>query len=118
MSEILEKSGLKLFPQAVRRFLTFQWITVFVLVIGIPVLIFRLTARLPADAVARLQQQEHFVKSPLFLICYNSLLMGALLLVFVTRAKAQYYWLRVAGFGMILGGVMGQMLIIFVPWRM
>ncbi len=78
-----------LFPPIVRRFLTFQWITVFVVVIGIPVLIFRLTARLPADAVARLQQQEHFVKSPLFLICYNSLLMGELLLVAVTRAKAQ-----------------------------
>jgi hypothetical protein len=93
MSEIVEKTGLMLFPQTVRRFLTFQWITVFAVATGIPVLIFRLTARLPADSVARLQQQEHFVKSPLFLICYNSLLMGAILLVFVTRGKAQYYWL-------------------------
>ena len=44
MSEIVEKTGLMLFPRTVRRFLTFQWITVFVVVIGIPVLIFRLTA--------------------------------------------------------------------------
>jgi hypothetical protein len=58
----------------------------------------RANCKAAADAVARLQQQEHFVKSPLFLICYNSLLMGALLLVFITRAKAQYYWLRVVGF--------------------
>ena len=43
--------------------------------------------------------------------------MGTLLLVFVTRAEAQYYWLRVVGFGMILVGVMGQLLIILVPWR-
>ena len=118
MSEIVEKTGLMLFPLTVRRFLTFQWIAVFVVVIGIPVLIFRLTARLPADAVARLQQQEHLVKSPLFLLCYNSLLIGALLLVFFTRAQTRYYWLRVVGFGLILGGAMGQLLIIFVPWRM
>jgi hypothetical protein len=118
MSEIGEKTGLMLFPRSVRRFLTFRWITVFAVVLCIPALIFRLTVRLPADAVGRLQQQEHFVKSPLFLICYNSVLMGALLLVFITRAKARYYWLRVVGFGMILGGAMGQLLVIFVPWRM
>lgn len=118
MSEIVQRIGLMLFPQTIRPFLTFQWITVFAVVMGIPALILRLTVRLPADTVARLQQQEHFVKSPLFLICYNMLLIGALLLVFFTRAKAQYYWLRVVGFGMILGGVIGQLLIIFVPWRM
>ena len=58
MSEIVEKTGLMLFPLTVRRFLTFQWIAVFVVVIGIPVLIFRLTARLPADAVARVQHRS------------------------------------------------------------
>ena len=118
MSEIVEKTGLMFFPQSLRRLLTFQWITVFTIIIGIPALLLRLTVRLPVDTVARLQQQEHFVKSPLFLICYNILLIGELLLVLVTRARTQYYWLRVVGFGMILGGVMGQLLVIFVPWRM
>jgi hypothetical protein len=118
MSEIVERVGLRLFPQAVRPFLTFQWMTVYAFILGIPALIVRLAVKLPADEVVRLQQGEHFVKSPLFLIGYNVLLAGALLLVFLTRAKAQYYWIRVVGFGMILGGIMGQLLIIFVPWRM
>ena len=118
MSEIVERFGLMLFPLRFRPFLTFKWITVFAVFIGIPALILRLTVRLPADTLARFQQQEHFVKSPLFLLCYNSLLIGALLLVFFTRAQTRYYWLRIVGFGLILGGAMGQLLIIFVPWRM
>lgn len=50
MSEIVERIGLMLFPQPLRPFLTFQWITVFAVIIGIPTLILRLTVRLPADA--------------------------------------------------------------------
>lgn len=117
MRNTLEMIGKALFPVRVRPFLTFRLITMFVLVLSVPSLILRMTARLPPETIARFQRQEALFRSPIFFALYNLLLLLGFWVVFETRRSQRYYWLRALGFGMLLAAVIGQLGIFLVPWR-
>jgi hypothetical protein len=117
MREIVVQIGETLFPLKLRPFLTFRSVTAFVLLLSVSSLILRLAARLSPEVIARMQQQEALVRSPLFLTLYNLLLLFGFWGVFATRRNPQYYWLRSLGFGMLLAAVIAQFGIILVPWR-
>jgi hypothetical protein len=115
MNEVIEKIGLRLFPEYTRRFLTFRLMTISVTSLGILTLIFRLTAKLPPEMVAVYRVQEQIIKSPPFLISYSFALVCGFWFVFSSRRKAQYYWLRVVVFGMLFAGAIGELLIVLAP---
>jgi hypothetical protein len=117
VSETADRIGQTLFPRSIRPFLTFRWMTLFVFVISVPDVILKLTVKLPRDRLPLFQHQERLFKSASFLVSYNILLLIGFGLVGATRKKTRLYWLRVLVFGMLFGGVVGQLLIILIPWR-
>ncbi len=110
MNVIVKKIGQTLFPETFRPYVTFRMMTFFVVVltlwnIGFSVLMKEQMSRLRAHYPG--QQQLH---SPYFMILYN---IGALIgfsIIYATRGKPQYYQLRVICYGMLLGGVVGEVL--------
>jgi hypothetical protein len=105
------------FPAHFDRFLRFQWVTIFVISIGVFDLIFKLALKLPPNVIDQMQGPEGIIKSPWFLLCYNVFLVAGFLAIFFTRTKARYYPVRVIAFGMLFAGLIGQLLVVLVPWR-
>lgn len=107
----------RLFPARFDRFLRFQWVTIFVISIGLFDLVFKLAVKLPSDAIHQMQVLENLIKSPAFLLGYNIFLTAGFLAIFFSRKKARYYPVRVIAFGMLFAGLVGQLLVFLVPWR-
>jgi hypothetical protein len=105
------------FPAHLDRFLRFQWVTIFVISIGVFDLIFKLAVKLPPNMVHQVQRPEGLIKAPLFLLGYNAFLVAGFLAIFLTRTKVRYYSVRVIVFGMLFAGLIGQLLVVLVPWR-
>lgn len=90
---------------------------IFVISIGVFDLVFKLAVKLPPEIIHQMQGLEGLIKSPLFLIGYNAFLTVGFLAIFLTRKKTRYYPVRVTVFGMLFAGLVGQLLVILVPWR-
>jgi len=52
-----------------------------------------------------------FTYSPTLLVLYNTILVVGFWLIYRTRDRKEYYWLRVIFYGMLLGSVGGEILI-------
>ena len=90
---------------------------IFVISIGIFNFVFKLAVKLPPDVIHQTQGFERIIKAPLFLLGYNAFLSGGFLAIFLTRKETRYYPVRVIAFGMLLAGLIGQLLVTLVPWR-
>lgn len=105
------------FPARLEPFLRFKWMAAFVVAIGVVDLVFKLVIKLPPDMLIQIQRQESLVRAPAFLICYNVIMVLGFWIIYQTRRKPRYYAVRVVAFGVVLAGLLGQMLILFVPWH-
>jgi hypothetical protein len=90
---------------------------IFVISIGIFDLVFKLAVKLPPDIIHQMQGFEGLIKSPLFLLGYNAFLIAGFLAIFLTRKETPYYPVRVIAFGMLFAGLIGQLLVVLLPWR-
>jgi hypothetical protein len=106
-----------LFPTRLEPFLRFSWIAALVAALGCVDFIFKLTVKLPPDMLATMQRQESVVRAPWFLVCYNVILLLGFSAIYRTRDKVRFYSMRVVAFGMLLAGLLAQILILFVPWQ-
>ncbi|MGH9741909.1 MAG: hypothetical protein ACRD51_06105 [Candidatus Acidiferrum sp.] len=106
MNRPAERVGQALFPEKVRQYLTFRLMTAYVAVLAMGNLAFGLVYKpeLPPEIAAR-------IHSPVFLALQNGVLAVGLWLVYRTRKKKGYYLLRVVFHGMLLAGVVGEMLL-------
>jgi len=103
------------FPPKSRKYISFSWMTVFVLCIfGANFALKRLIA-IPADR-SRLLASERIFHQPIFLVPYDIGLSVVLFLIFVSKPNPEYEYLRALIFGMVLAAILGQILILFVPW--
>jgi hypothetical protein len=75
------------FPARFDRFLRFQWVTIFVISVGVFDLIFKLAVKLPPNVIHRVQQPDGLIKAPLFLFGYNAFLAAGFLAIFLTAQK-------------------------------
>lgn len=106
-----------LFPARFERFLRFRWMIAFVALVGIFDLVLKLVIKLPPEALSLMQRRESLIRAPWFLICYNVILLLGLWTKYRTRYKLRFYPVRVVAFGVLLAGLLGQMLILLVPWH-
>ena len=113
----IEKIGQFLFPERFRRYLTFRVATVFVVIlVGVSFALSRLDESAPPPEITlRINRILSVVHSPAFLFLYNICLAIGFCSVFATRTKEKYYWLRVVFYGMLLGGLLGEILSFLPP---
>ena len=117
MNSPIERIGQHLFPEKIRRYLTFRLMTVFV------VLLFLVNFALNvlnepepySDVALRLSKIRGLVHLPIYLIFQNVGLALGFWLVYATREKKQYYWLRVVFYGMLIGGLLGEIVSFLLP---
>ena len=106
MSHFGEKIGQLLFPEKVRKYLTFPLMTVFVaLALVAWNLVFRVIYKTPLRPQAANWSHSH-------LVLHNAILAVGFWLIYATRRKEEYYWLRVVFYGMLLGGLVGEILVL------
>jgi hypothetical protein len=117
MEEAFWKLWRAFFPARLDRFLRFQWVTIFVICIGVSDLVLKLAVKLPPDVIHQILGPERLIKSPWFLLGYDVFLAAGFLTVFSTRNTTRYYPVRVIAFGMLFAGLIGQLLVTLVPWR-
>jgi len=103
------------FPLRVRRYLSFRWVTVFVLCTLTADLLFCFFLASPKDR-AQLIAKERVWHNPIFLTLYNIALFLTLSFVLATKSRAEHAYLRALIFGIVLAGMLGQMLIFFSRW--
>jgi hypothetical protein len=116
MDSTLEKVGAFLLPPKSRPYFTFRWMTVFVLLIAGWNAVMKLTMKLPPVLLARFHQQETWVRDPILRVLINVGLALGLYLIYVTRTRQRYYLARVALYGMLLGGICAELLVL-IPFR-
>jgi hypothetical protein len=114
MSELAEKVGRAVFPEKPRRFFTFRWMTIFVAILFLwnvaMSFVLKPVPQPPrpwADWVNFWQVPLH---SPVFLILYNTAVVIGFVVIYLTRSKARFYAVRAVFYGMLLGGVAGELL--------
>ena len=90
---------------------------IIVVSIGIFDLALKLAIKLPPDVIHRMQGVEGLFLSPLVLLGFNAFLTAGFLAIFLTHKDIRYYPVRVIAFGMLFAALIGQLLLVFVPWR-
>jgi hypothetical protein len=103
------------FPPKSRKYISFLWMTVFVLCIFAFNLALKLFIAGSTDR-SRFVAAERFLHEPLFIVPYDVGLFLVLLFVFASNASPAYEYLRALIFGMVLAAILGQILVFFVPW--
>jgi hypothetical protein len=116
MTELFRTVGNQLFSEKYRHHLSFRQMTIFVSGLHALALIVRLFAKLPPEMVATYSKAERIVYAPVFLLLFNAFVAAGFFFVYSTRRNERYYRLRVIAFGMLLSGLMGEMLILLLPW--
>lgn len=111
MNPIVEKIGEVLFPERLRPYVTFRLMTVFVAVLVIWNVALSTFMK---PQLSRLDEQfrgfHQATHSPSFLVPYNIAVAIGFWVIYASREKAEYYQLRVLCYGMLLGGVVGEVL--------
>jgi hypothetical protein len=111
MHGLAEKVNQALFPERIRPYITFRLMTIFVVLgavwnIGLSVLM--------KDRFSGFRHTESWVHymlySPYYSALYNLVVGIGFWIIYATRKKTEYYQLRVLCYGMLLGGVAGEVL--------
>lgn len=104
MNELAEKIGRALVPEKSRRFLTFRRMTLFVAICVLWNLAMLFVLK-PTP-----QSLPQWARSSVFLILYNTAVVIGFLVIYLTRKKPRYYAARAVFYGMLLAGVVGELL--------
>jgi hypothetical protein len=111
---------MNLTADAVTRFLrldklTFRKIHILVAVLTILSVIFLTLIKIHVIAPTRRENPawERISETPQFLVLYNVLIAIGFWIIYATRDKTKYYSLRAYIYGMLLGGVAGELLHLF-----
>jgi hypothetical protein len=113
----LEKVGGALFPEKMRRYITFRWLRIFVLVLAAWNIALKLTIKFPPEVVSRMQNQAQSFTRAGFLVPFDIGIAVGFYLIYATRKIDRYYWVRAVAYGMLLGAICGQLIVVFVPFR-
>ena len=112
-SVILEMLDRSLFPERYRRFITFRMATVFVAIVAVGSTALDFLNR-PRDATT-FRNPPEWMHSPAFILLHAIVLVLGFWLLYRTREKKQYYRFRVFLYGMLLGGLLGEVLDFLLP---
>ncbi|HEX4537263.1 MAG TPA: hypothetical protein VH140_09980 [Candidatus Acidoferrum sp.] len=111
MDSSIEKIGQFLFPEKIRRYVTFPLVPVFaVALFSVNFALSRLDKSAPLPELTLRNRILSVVHSPAFLFFYYVALALGFWSVYATRTEEKYYQLRVGGYGMLLGGLLGEIL--------
>ena len=119
MNRLVEKLDQLAWPEWIRPYFTFRWVTVFLVVtaVGSSALDLLNWPASTAQATAEIDRTPKLIHSPGFQILYALVLALGFWLIYATREKKQYYRVRVLFYGMLLGGLVVQILSFVVPPR-
>jgi hypothetical protein len=112
MNRVIEKLDQSLFPEKLRRYITFRLATVFVLVVvfGSSVLDMLNGPESLPNAAKQIRWSPKLIYSPTVLILNALVSVFGFWLIYRTREKKQYYRFRVLFYGMLLGGLITEVL--------
>jgi hypothetical protein len=117
MDNLLHTLGQFLFPEKIRRYLTFRIITACAVILFLAnFAINALNEPDPSsDAALRIEKMRALMHSPFHLFLINVALALGFWALYATRKKREYYWVRVVFYGMLLGGLLGELLSFLLP---
>jgi hypothetical protein len=121
MNRLLENIDRALFPEKFRNYITFRYATAFVAIVAIgSTALDMLNGRpdLPPNALPQIHRLSGLAHTPGFIILHTLILALGFWLIYATREKKQYYRFRVLFYGMLLGGLAGELLDLLLPLRM
>jgi hypothetical protein len=113
MNRLLEKIDRSLFPEKFRNYITFRYATVFVAIVAIgSTALDMLSGRpdLPPKSLPQIDWLSKLAHTPGFMALHTLILALGFWLIYATREKKQYYRFRVLFYGMLLGGLAGELL--------
>jgi hypothetical protein len=118
MNQLAERIGQWVFPEKVRRYLTFRSVTIVVVVLAICNLAIGILYKpyLSPEGAAQIRNHR-LAHSPAFLALHAIVLAVGFWVIYRTRKKKQYYWLRVVFYGMLIGGLVGEILDLVLALR-
>jgi hypothetical protein len=107
MNNLPQKIGQFLFPERIRRYLTFRLMTVCVTVVFLANFAVNVLSEPDpsSDAALRIDKMLALMHSPFHLFVINVYLALGFWTLYATRKKRKYYWIRVVFYGMLLGGL-------------
>jgi hypothetical protein len=111
MNVTAEKISQAIVPERLRPYVTFRLMSVFVAVLAIWNIGFSILMRPQMSRFGELIRDSHQpLHSPYFLLPYNIGVAIGFWFIYEMREKTEYYQLRVLCYGMLLGGVVGEVL--------
>lgn len=110
MTVSAEKIGEALFPKGLRAYVTFRLVTGFVAVLTVWNIVFGLLVKGQLSQFHPQARGVQLLHSPYLLILYNIGIAIGFWAIYATRERTQYYRLRVICYGMLLAGVVGEVL--------
>ncbi len=113
----MSKVGRVLFPPAVRPYITFKSVTVFLVVLYAVAFMLKKMLHIPVERLTVLRAEEQIFYSRAFLVIYNVALAIGFAAIYLTRRNSGIYFRRVVVYGLLLAAVMGELMDVFVPWR-
>jgi hypothetical protein len=104
------------FPVKIRAYLTLKSMTVVVILLFACDVLFKLFVTmgpLPRPMILI----EDVVRSPLFLVPYNVGMLVLMYLVIMAKPRSEHSYLRALCYGVMLAALLGECIVLFVPWR-
>jgi hypothetical protein len=99
------------FADKMRRYLTFRWMTIFVVVLLLWNVVFGVLFRKYAGPLPMRHRLEYdLLSSHLFLVIFNAALAVGFWLIYASRHRKEFYQVRVVTYAMLLGSVAGELL--------
>lgn len=96
------------------RTLTFRNVSIFVAVLTALSIVFQILLKFGVVAPPAMHHPEwDLSRSPVFIVCYNIFVGLGFWIIHTMRNKAEYYKIRVFVYGMLLGGIAGELLNFF-----
>ena len=99
-----------------RRYWTFRSATIIAILATILSALARMLIRFTPEQVARMESQN-YLRSPLALGLYYVFVFVVMGLIYLTRSREHWYYLRVALFAMVLTGALIGLLNVALPLR-
>lgn len=111
----MDSIAASLFPARVRKYLTIKSVTVTVLLLFVWDVLIKLFV--PMGPLPRLARTiEHVIESPLFFAPFDVGIFIAMYLVVVSKTRPEHSYLRALLYGMALAALLGEFIVLFVPW--
>jgi hypothetical protein len=92
-------------------------VTILVVVLYALAFLLKSVVKVPIERLPGLRAEEQIFYSRTFLVIYNAALALGFAAVYATRNRQHVYFRRVVIYGMLLAAVLGELMDIFVPWR-